>query len=162
MVGRRSSVVTPETATLIRRVTDGVESFRFNTAVAALMEHSRRLAAQAENPPPGWRDEVETFIAVLAPFAPFITEELWARLGHTASVHTEPWPEVSAGEAVTAVEMAVQVNGKVVARLSVAADADEATVRAAALAAPGVVVALAGRAPTRVIVVPRRLVNAVV
>ena len=162
VVRGRSSVVTPETATLIRRVTESVESFRFNTAVAALMEHSRRLAAQAEEPPPGWRDEVKTFIAVLAPFAPFIAEELWARLGHTTSVHAEPWPEAGESEVVATVEMAVQINGKVVARVTVAADADAATAREAALAAPGVAAALQGREPRRVIVVPGRLVNVVV
>ncbi len=152
----------PSALDLGTRVTDAIDSFRFNTAIAALMEHSRRLAAQADDPPPGWRAEVETFIAVLAPFAPFIAEELWARLGHTTSVHAAPWPEVGKSVVVEAVELVVQVNGKAVARVVVAAADDEATVRQVALAAPGVVTTLAGRAPRRVIVVPRRLVNVVV
>ena len=127
------------------------------------MEHSRWLAAEvAVLPPDQARAEVETFVHLLAPCAPFITEEIWARWGHTTSIHQQPWPTFDpALAAPETVEVAVQVNGKVVTRIHVAADADEATLRQAALAADTVVRALAGRPPRRVISVPGRLVNVV-
>ena len=155
------SSVARRTHRLVQRVTDAVETFRLNTAVAALMEHARWLAGVMGSLPPGQaRAEVETFVHLLAPFAPFISEEVWARWGHATSIHQQPWPTFDpALAAPETVEVAVQVNGKVVTRVQVAADADEAAVRETALAAEPVARALAGRTPRRVVVVPGRLVS---
>jgi len=143
---------------LIRKVGQDVEAMKFNTAIAAMMEFvntvyraGRLTGAQAER-----------FCLLLAPFAPHIAEELWQKLGHGASLTYEPWPAFD--EAMIAeetVELAVQVAGKVRGRIRVAADADEATVLAAAKADEKVAAALEGKTIVKQIVVPGRLVNIV-
>jgi len=144
---------------LIRKVGEDIEAMKFNTAIAAMMEFvnvvykAGRLA----------KDQAERFVLVLSPFAPHIAEELWERLGHAESLAHEPWPAYD--EALIAeerIEMPVQVNGKVRARISVAADAGEDEVIAAALAHERVAELSEGRNVVKKIVVPGRLVNLVV
>ena len=101
----------------------------------------------------------------MAPVTPHVAEELWALMGKggSESIHTQPWPSVD--EAATKEDemtIVVQVNGKLRDRIVVSADADEATVKAAALATEGVIKALEGREPKKVIVVPGKLVSVVV
>ena len=107
---------------------------------------------------------IDTLLLLLAPMAPHITAELWERRhGDGATVHEQAWPV--ADPALVKVEtatMVVQVNGKVRERLEVDAAIGEEAATAAALAAPKVIDALAGRAPARVIARPPRLVNVVV
>jgi leucyl-tRNA synthetase len=148
----------------IRRVTAEVEGLQFNTAVAGLMECLNVLAAEqrVRGNAPTLRGAVQTFVVLLAPFAPFIAEELWEALGGAYSVHQQPWPAwdpaLAADQTVT---LAVQVNGKVRDRLTVPAKVDEAQARAVALASEAVRRALAGRTVARVVYVPGRLVNVV-
>ena len=99
---------------------------------------------------------------ILAPFTPFLAEELWERLGGGYSVHQQAWPAYDPAmiEAET-IELPVQVNGKVRDRLSVAPGTDEATVRELALASTRVQGFLAGREPKKVIIIPDRMVNIV-
>ena len=100
---------------------------------------------------------------MLAPLAPHVAEELWARMGHEPSVVWGDFPEADpALLAEDEVEVPVQVSGKVRGRIRVPSGADEATVRAAALADEKVQAAIAGREVRRVVVVPDRLVNVVV
>ena len=100
---------------------------------------------------------------MMAPITPHVAEELWARMGHTASLAYEPFPVADPALLVEdSVEYPVQVNGRVRGRVTVPATADRAAVEAAALGDAKVVAALSGRAPTKVIVVPGRLVNIVV
>ena len=73
----------------IAKVTEDIENLRFNTAIAALMEFSNAAAKWPLLP----RDVIEPFVLLLAPLAPHISEELWARLGHSASLAYEPWPD---------------------------------------------------------------------
>lgn len=100
-------------------------------------------------------------VKLLAPFAPHWAEELWhAVLGKDGSVHTQPWPEFDPEQAkADEVELAVQVNGKVKAKIMVAADAAEDDIKAVGLAA--VEAALEGKDVKKVVVVPGRLVNIV-
>ena len=148
----------------IRRVTEDVEAYKFNTAVAAMMEFSNSLAAYQERhgSTPAFCEAFETLIRLLAPFAPYIAEEMWARLGRAFSVHQQAWPEhnpaLAADETVTLV---VQVNGKVRDRIPVAAGLDDGEARARALASERVRQHLEGRDPRQVIVVGGRLVNVV-
>ncbi|NLF12358.1 MAG: class I tRNA ligase family protein, partial [Anaerolineaceae bacterium] len=148
----------------IRRVTEDVEAYKFNTAVAAMMEFSNSLAAYQERhgSTPAFCEAFETLIRLLAPFAPHIAEEMWARLGRAFSVHQQAWPEhnpaLAADETVTLV---VQVNGKVRDRIPVAAGLDDGEARARALASERVRQHLEGRDPRQVIVVGGRLVNVV-
>ncbi len=148
----------------IRRVTEDVEAFKFNTALAALMEWLNALAAhQRQNGvTAALAGAVRTLVLLLAPFAPHIAEELWSILGEAYSVHQQRWPvwdeSLIAEECLT---LAVQVNGQVRDQIAVPVDADEETVRRHALASEGVVRRLAGRSPSRIVYVPGRLINLV-
>jgi leucyl-tRNA synthetase len=105
---------------------------------------------------------LEQFILLVSPFAPHLAEEIWSRLGHGESLAYESWPELNEKYARDdEVEVAVQIKGKVKARIMVPADADEKHIEQAALADAGVVSALAGQTVRKVIVVKGRLVNIV-
>jgi leucyl-tRNA synthetase len=147
---------------LVKRVTEELEQQRYHTAIAALMEYANWLRG------PGARltakeaaDARRTLVALLAPFAPHLAEELWQRLGGSGSIHNQPWPVVAADDLSGTIELPVQVDGRLRDRISVAALADEATISAVALAAPKVREATADRAVRRVVVVPGRVVNVV-
>jgi leucyl-tRNA synthetase len=145
-------------ARTVRGVTEDIEAMRFNTAISKLMVFARDIQREATLP----RCAAESFVLLLSPFAPHLSEELWARLGHSQSLASEPWPQADEAlleEAV--VTLAVQVNGKRRDEIEVPADADEETIRRAALASSHVARHLDGREPKRVIVVPGRLVNIV-
>jgi len=151
----------------IRKVSrDCATDFHFNTAIAAIMELANvlqsYLAGDAVEAAVA-RAAVEGIVHLLNPFAPHITEELWVALGHAEPLYATPWPSFDAALAKEeTIELVCQVNGKVRARLTVAADADRATLEAAALADPTIQKWLDGKAPRKVIVVPGRLVNVVV
>jgi leucyl-tRNA synthetase len=160
----------PELARLAHRttagVTDDLERFRFNTAISKLMVLSNGLAdavragrASAAQR----RDAAERLVLLLAPLAPFVTEELWRGvLGGTSSVHLAGWPGFDAdlvrSERVTCV---IQVDGKVRDRIEVAPDTAEDDLRELALASEKVRAALGDRPVARVVVVPPKLVNLV-
>ncbi len=149
----------------IRKVTEDFESFAFNTAVAAIMDlRNAILRAQdgGDVAPEAMKEAVDSLLLLLAPMAPHVTEELWARRGGPYSIHQQPWPawdEAIAREEV--VTLVVQVNGKVRDRIELPADVTEADARAAALASPAVSERLDGKSPRKVIYVPGRLVNIV-
>ena len=106
---------------------------------------------------------LERFVLLLAPYAPHIAEELWEKLGHRESITYAPWPTADAAMLVAeTITIAVQVNGKRRAEVLVAAQADDETVRAAALGNENVQRHLEGKAPRKVIVVKGRLVNIVI
>src|SRR5690606_22221928 len=149
----------------VARVTDDMEAFKYNTAVAALMGWLNDLEAARERgvSPAQWREMVGVFTILLAPFAPFLAEEVWqALLGHGETVHRQPWPayDLALLEGGT-VTLPVQVDGRLRDTITVPAGASEEEVQAAALAQPRVQVHLDGRAISRVIVVPGRVVNVV-
>jgi leucyl-tRNA synthetase len=144
----------------IRTVTDHIERLRFNTALATLMDQLNYLQKLA--PEELTRFTVETYVVLLAPMAPHITEEIWRALGHQESVHLEAWPkydpELIRDETVTVV---VQINGKVRDRLQVGAGTPEEEVRRLALDRAAVSKHLGGKAPRKVIYVPDKLVSIV-
>jgi leucyl-tRNA synthetase len=143
----------------VQKVTTDVENYHFNTAVAALMILRTRLAESAGPT----RDEgIRTLILLLAPFAPFISEELWARRGGKYSVHTQTWP--SFDPAIVKAEkivLVVQVDGRMRDRLNVDAGLTEDAAKAAALASEKIQERLRGREIVKTIVVPDRLVSIV-
>jgi len=149
---------------VIKRVTDDMARFRFNTAVAALMEYVNTLYAAREQSVAAaqWREAMRTLTLLLAPIAPFVTEEVWREvLGETASVHRAAWPtwdEALAVEAQTTV--VVQVDGRLRDRLTADADSDAATLRELALSNERVRAAVGERA-VRDVIVAGRLVNVV-
>ncbi|HJX45269.1 MAG TPA: class I tRNA ligase family protein, partial [Geodermatophilus sp.] len=147
----------------IAGVRDGMATLRFNVAIARIAELTNALTAAygADSPVP--RAVVEPLVLLVAPLAPHIAEELWARLGHDESVAWAPFPVADERWlAEDTVQVAVQVNGKVRAQVTVPADADAAALEEAARADEKVVAQLAGKTVRRVVAVPGRLVNFVV
>ncbi|WP_432977169.1 leucine--tRNA ligase [Dactylosporangium sp. CA-233914] len=152
-----------QTRRLLHRVVDGVradiEEMRFNTAIAKMIELTNRVTQVASAGTP--REVADPLVRMIAPFAPHLSEELWQRLGNETSVAYAGFPVADPAFLVAeSVTYPVQVNGKVRGTFDVAADADEATVRAAALDA--VAEQLAGKTPKKVIVVAGRMVSVVV
>ena len=149
----------------IRQVSDDMERFEFNTVVSALMEltHAVAEARQAGLAgTPGFRQSVETLVLLLAPVAPHLGEELWARLGRPYSVHQQPWPAFDpAALATDEITLVIQVNGKVRDRIAVPAGISEDEARRRALASETVQRHLAGKTPRQVVYVEGRLVNIV-
>lgn len=157
---------------LVGKVVEDVERNNFNTAIAAIMELSNAVgnylrAASAEERAQDAelaafdRELADVLVELMAPFTPHWSEELWhTPLGHDTSVHEQPWPEFDlALAAADEVELAVQINGKVKTRITVAADVAEEAIRETALEA--VSKATEGKNVVKVIVIPDRLVNIV-
>ncbi|MBI4883147.1 MAG: leucine--tRNA ligase [Actinobacteria bacterium] len=143
----------------IAAVREELDHLRFNTGIAKLIECNNHLTKLGGCP----ADTADTIVKLLAPMAPHIAEELWAKLGHEDSITYEPFPIAdSAWLANETIEYPVQVNGKVRARVVVASNAAAASVEATAMADDRVRAALSGAAPKKVIVVPGRMVNIVV
>jgi leucyl-tRNA synthetase len=145
----------------IAKVTDHIERFRFNTALAelmALLNVLQKLAPGELN-----RFIVESNLTMLAPMAPYVTEEIWRALGHNESVHLNAWPkhdpELAREDTVTVV---VQINGKVRDRLTVEAGAAEDAVRELALKSDAVMRNLAGKPPRKFIYVKDKMLSIVV
>jgi leucyl-tRNA synthetase len=149
----------------IRRVTDDFEKFEFNTIVSALMEMTNALykyrAATAGAP--AWDEAVTTLLLLMAPIAPHIAEELWARRKQPYSIHQQAWPQWDAALAAEdVITIVVQVNGKVRDRFEAPAAIAEAEAKERALATEGARRHMNGKAPKQVVYVPGRLVNIVV
>jgi len=146
---------------LILSVDADVSELRYNTAISSLMSFSRELEDEGAEGR-GRRSDALTLVQLLAPFAPHVTEELWERLGCAGSIHASRWPEADrATAALTEVTVAVQVNGRRRAEMTVPAGTEESLLRAQALALPRVAEIVGAGAPRRVIVVPDRIVNIV-
>jgi leucyl-tRNA synthetase len=144
-----------------------LDSFRFNVVVARIMELVNAVRKAIDSGPgggdPAVREATEAIAVLLSLFAPYTAEDIWARLGHQATVARAGWPAVDPALVTDdTVVCVVQVNGKVRDRLEVSASVDEAQLRELALAAPGVVKALDGRPVRAVVVRPPKLVNVVV
>ena len=154
-----------KTHQVVRKVSEDMESFSFNTAVAAIMElrNTLLLANRDKNISEAvWQEAVDKLLLVLAPIAPHMTEELWARRGHPYSIHQQPWPtwdkEIAREEQITLI---VQVNGKVRDRIDVPAGTADEDLKEAALSSDKMLRFLDGREPRKVIVVKGKLVNVV-
>ncbi len=145
----------------IAGVSEDYAALRNNTAGAKLIEYTNHLTKAHRDGVP--RAAVEPLVLMVAPLAPHLAEELWLRLGHSTSLAHGPFPQADPAYLVEdTVEYPVQVNGKVRGRVVVAADADDETLKAVALADDKVQAFLAGATPRKVIVVAGRLVNLVV
>jgi leucyl-tRNA synthetase len=148
----------------IKKVTEDLDGMRFNTAISAMMVFINEAMTWQTKP----LSAMKSFLQLLAPFAPHIAEELWARLhttfGQTApSLAYAPWPQFDAALLVeNEIEIPVQVNGKFRDVIKVAVDADNATIEAAAKAAEKAQPFLAGKTIKKVIIVPKKMVNLIV
>jgi leucyl-tRNA synthetase len=144
-----------------------VESFRFNVAVARVMElvNATRKAIDSGcgATDPAVREATEAIAIMLSLVAPFTAEEMWERLGHKPAIALAGWPTVDPALLVDdEVEAVIQINGKIKDRMSVSPNISEADFQAAALALPSIIAELAGATPKKVIARPPKLVNIVI
>lgn len=152
--------------TAIKGVTEDADKMQFNTAIARMMELVNALSKylQEENLNLDFlKDTIIDFLKILAPFAPHFAEEQWNLLGLDYSIFNHAWPEFDAKALVKdEIEIAIQVNGKIKARINVASDLDEESIKTASLENEDIKAATEGKAIVKVIVIKGRLVNIVV
>jgi len=142
----------------IKKVTEDIQNFAFNTAVSSLMICLNEFEKSAVS-----IDDFKSFLQLLAPFAPHVTEELWSRLGESKSIHLSDWPTYNPKLLIEdEVTIGVQINGKVRAELTVAADATKDSIESAALAIPRIQEYLAGKTVIKVIVIHGKVINIVI
>jgi leucyl-tRNA synthetase len=148
----------------IKKVTEDLEGMRFNTGISAMMVFVNEANTWQTKP----ASVLKTFLQLLAPFAPHLAEELWARLHSTfgqraPSLAYAPWPKFDPALLVeTEIEIPVSVNGKMRDVIKVPADADAAALEAAALASEKIKPFIEGKTIKKIIVVPKKMVNIVV
>ncbi|WP_068817793.1 leucine--tRNA ligase [Phormidesmis priestleyi] len=148
----------------IKEVTEDLQGdYQFNTAVSEMMKLSNALSDATLKDSPVYAEGIETLLRLLAPFAPHIAEELWHQLGHTDSIHTQPFPILDSS-ALVADEMTIviQVMGKTRGTIQVPAQADKDAIEQAARNSDAARRHIDGKAIKKVIVVPGKLVNFVV
>jgi leucyl-tRNA synthetase len=155
----------------LSKVSDAIEKLHFNVCVAHIYEFANALSDAIGDvdsakiaPDFAWamREAADILVRLFHPMMPHLAEECWAALGHDSLVATEAWPRLEPELLVeTAIALPVQVNGKKVAVVTVARDAEKSDIEAAVLALDAVKRALAGASPKKVIIVPQRIVNVV-
>jgi leucyl-tRNA synthetase len=142
----------------VKKVTEDIEQLRFNTAISQLMVFINEAYKQEQIP----QRSITDFVKLLSPFAPHISEELWSALGHGGTIAYEPWPTYDESKLVeNEVEIVVQINGKIKARLNVASDLDREALEQVVLNTEEIREQLSGKTIRKVIAVPGKLVNIV-
>ncbi len=136
------------------KVGDDIEKFKLNTAVSALMILVRELEGLETVP----REAYRALLVLLAPYAPHLADHLWQEQGGGATVHEQPWPE-RVEEVVTEVTIGVQVNGRKRGEITLSPSSDEGEALTKARSILAIETALGGRAPTRIVYVPGRILN---
>ena len=143
----------------VKKVSEDIETMKFNTAIAALMSLLNDITSRGSIT----KGELKTFITLLYPFAPHMTEEMWQVLGFEGHLSSSEWPDFDPALCVDdEIEIAVQVNGKLRSRINVAADVDSDGAIAAANADEKVRSAIEGKTVVKEIYVKGKLVNIVV
>jgi leucyl-tRNA synthetase len=149
----------------IKGVTEDSEILQFNTAIARLMEFTNALSKylnEQEKNSAYLKEIVADFIKLLAPFAPHFSEEQWSLLGMDYSIFNQAWPKLDPSALIKdEVEIAIQINGKIKARINVPSDMNESGIKEAALNTDDVKNTLEGKTVAKVIVIKGRLVNIV-
>lgn len=148
----------------IKKVTLDFEKFKFNTAVAALMEYINFLYSSLDKKvlEEIWSETIDTLMLLLAPIAPFMTEELWERTGHKESIHIQPWPKWD--EKLTYEEkftLVIQVNGKLRDRVEVPIGISDEEMKKIALKSPNAQKFIKDKEILKFITVPNKLINIV-
>ncbi len=143
----------------IKKVGEDLDGLRYNTAIAATMELSNAIRDSGM----AQREAVEALLKLVAPLAPFVTEELWHALGHEGTIHDGPWPEYDPAKLVAdTVDIPIQVKGKLRGTVTVPNGASEKEVLEAARSIPAVATRLEGSEIRKVIFLPGKLMNIVV
>ena len=165
-LGERSQAVLKIIHRTIVAVSDALDKFHFNRAVARIRELTNELEdLSPEEEGADWvmRQGLEIAVCLIGPMMPHLAEELWHSLGHQTLLADTPWPEAEADQLVEKnVTIAVQVNGKLRGTLDLPKDSDDQTAETAALALENVSAAIAGKPIRKVIIVPNRIINVVV
>jgi leucyl-tRNA synthetase len=150
----------------VKKVTNDMERFRFNTMLAALMEFTNYLGKVQDGGTVAvslWNEAIANLLLLLAPTAPHLTEELWEMTGHTYSIHNQSWPrwdeELAKEEEVTLV---IQVNGKIRDKVTVPVSITEAEAKELALSSERIKAYVKDNNIAKIIYVPQRLVNIVI
>lgn len=148
----------------IKKVTLDFEKFKFNTAVAALMEYINFLYSSLDKKvlEEIWSETIDTLMLLLAPIAPFMTEELWERTGHKESIHIQPWPKWD--EKLTYEEkftLVIQVNGKLRDRVEVPVGISDEEMKKIALKSPNAQKFIKDKEIIKFVTVPNKLINIV-
>jgi leucyl-tRNA synthetase len=150
----------------IKRVTEDIDNFQFNTMIAALIEFTNELMKLRDQPvanTPAWREAASTLTLLMAPSTPYAAEEMWSRLGNAFSVHQQNWPAYEEALAtVETVEIPIQINGKVRDKIVVESGLDQDALLTAAKTSARIQQQIAGKTIVKEISVPGRLVNIVV
>ncbi|MBO0590781.1 leucine--tRNA ligase [Cellulophaga sp. E16_2] len=142
----------------IKKVQEDIENFSFNTSVSTFMIAVNELSAQKCTS----REVLEALIVLVSPYAPHIAEELWNKLGHTASIATAPFPKFEASHLIeSSKEYPVSFNGKMRFKLELPMDFTKDQIEEAVMAHEKTIQQLAGRAPKKVIIVPGKIINIV-
>ena len=143
----------------IKKVTEDIENLKMNTAIAALMSLLNSITATGKIN----KKELKDFIILLNPFAPHITEEIWQNVGFEGMLNGTSWPQYDEAKCVDSkIEIAVQINGKVRARIEIAPDISSADALALAKAQPAVAEAINGKTLIKELYIPGRIINIVV
>lgn len=143
----------------IKAVTEDIDKLSFNTAISRMMEFTNEIGSQDVRP----ISVMKPFVLLLSPFAPHLAEELWSLLGERETLAYHQWPAFDESKLVESeIEIPVQVNGKLRAKIKVPVDADQATMQSLAESDPQIVAFLEGKQVVKTIVVPKRMVNFVV
>lgn len=144
---------------LIKFAGEGIENMTFNTVVSKYMEFTNFLSKEEQIDSDVWNK----FLLTMAPFAPFMTEELWERAGHTTSIHLASWPEFDPAQTIDdTITIGIQVNGKVRADISLAKNAPEAEVKAQVLAMESITKWVNSQEVKKFIYVPGKIISIVV
>ncbi|NEO67262.1 MAG: class I tRNA ligase family protein, partial [Moorea sp. SIO4G2] len=148
----------------IKEVTEDLEGeYQFNTAVSELMKLSNGITDAKCKDSPVYKEGIETLITLLAPFAPHIAEELWHSLGHSSSIHNQPWLEYDPDALVAdEITLVIQIKGKTRGTIQVPANSDKSALETYARESEVAQRYLEGKEIKKVIVVPGKLVNFVV
>jgi leucyl-tRNA synthetase len=170
VVGRQPSeadakVLRRITHQTIKKVTNDLEAYEFNTIIAALMTMTNGLykLREATEGSREWNEAIDTLLLLMAPITPHIAEELWVRRGKPYSIHQQKWPAFDAAAAAEElITLVVQINGKVRDRIEVAADIGEVEAQATALASENVQRHLEGKEPKKIVYVKGKLVSIVI
>jgi len=146
----------------VQQVTEDLDRFHFNKAVARIRELSNKIEAQANVPGAVLREALEALVRLIGPMMPHLGEELWSLLGHATLLADAPWPKADPALLTEdSVTVAVQLNGKLKGTITLPKDCPQPEAEKAALDVAGIQLALEGKAPRKVIVVPNRIVNVV-
>jgi leucyl-tRNA synthetase len=158
LIYEEPTTVTRQLHKTIIKVGNDVTEFKFNTAISAMMIFVNLAEKQGLT-----KDSYRHFLRILSPFAPHLTEEIWAELGYTTSIHLEQFPVADISLATdTEIKIGVQINGKMRGTIVVAPDASEATALAAAHAVPNIAEKITGGTITKVIYIQGKILNIIV